>query len=230
MSKRPLPWIGIAAGAVGAVGVGYLTYRLVRGLRHTSPVTATVSIAKPPHEVYAAFRDFSRLPDFMTYLSSVEENGSLSTWTAKPLGHGPALQWRATIDEDVPGVRISWKSVDDSTVKVDGEIEFTEAPGRDDVTEVRVKLEIGAAPFGVSRVLARLFAAPEVKGDMRRFKQLLETGEVLRSDASAHAAPYPAQPSASPNAAPATFVETPPTAEKGLGHPLSTSIGGKGVG
>jgi hypothetical protein len=59
---------------------------------------------------------------------------------------------------------------------------------------------------------------------------VMETGEVLRSDASSHVAPHPAQPATDAAKAPPVFVPNPPTAEKGLGHPLTTAIGGKGVG
>jgi len=45
-------------------------------------------------------------------------------------------------------------------------------------------------------VLAKLLTKPQIKGDLRRLKQVLETGEVVRSDASIHRGPHPAQPSA----------------------------------
>jgi hypothetical protein len=46
---------------------------------------------------------------------------------------------------------------------------------------------------GVAKILG---SAPEqlIKGDLYRFKQLMETGEVVHSDASIHRGLYPAQP------------------------------------
>jgi uncharacterized membrane protein len=140
------------------------------------------------------------------------------------------VTWEAETVEDIPGQLIVWQSKPGSPVQTRGHVTFALAPGGDNVTEVRVEMLLGVAKLPASAKLARLFAAPQVKGDLRRFKQVVETGEVLRSDASSHVAPHPAQPSADAAKAPPVFVANPPTAEKGLGHPLTTEIGGKGVG
>jgi len=223
-------WIGLALGVGGAAAIGYVVYRAKRGSSHLGPVTATVTINKPPLEVYDRFRDFARLPDFMTYLASVEQlNATTTRWTAKPFGKGAAVSWDAVTLEDIPGQLIVWQSKPDSAVQTRGRISFAAAPGGSDVTEVRVEMQLGVSKIPASSQLARLFATPQVKGDLRRFKQVIETGEVLRSDASAHVAPHAAQPSRDADKAPPGFVPSPPTAEKGLGHPLTTAIGGKGV-
>lgn len=227
--SHPARWIMMGIGLAGAGTVAYMLYK--RAKRATSsPVTATVTINKPPLQVYERFRDFASLPEFMTYLESVEVIGPTTTrWTAKPIGKGPALTWEAETLEDIPGQVIVWQTRNESTIQTRGRVEFTSAPGTTQMTEVRVEMQIGIAGVGASSVLARLFATPQVKGDMRRFKMVMETGEVLRSDASAHTKPHPAQPSADAEPAPLVFVPSPPTAEKGLGHPETPAIGGKGV-
>ncbi|MEP6859660.1 MAG: SRPBCC family protein [Deltaproteobacteria bacterium] len=223
-------WIGLAVGLGATAGVVYLVYRAKRGISRLGPVTATVTINKPPREVYDRFHEFAQLPEFMTYLESVEVIDATTTkWTAKPLGRGKAVSWEARTLEDIPGQLIVWQSKPGSAVQTRGRITFAPAPGGNDVTEVRVEMQLGVSKVPASAKLARLFATPQVKGDMRRFKQVMETGEVLRSDASAHVAPHPAQPSIDAAKAPPMFVANPPTAEKGLGHPLNTAIGGKGV-
>lgn len=228
-NSHPARWVALGVGLAGAGTLAYMLYR--RAKRATSsPVTATVTINKPPIEVYDRFREFSSLPVFMTYLESVEVLGPDRTrWTAKPIGKGAAVTWEATTIEDVPGALIAWQTDADSKIQTRGRVEFTPAPGRPNVTEVRVEMQLGVMHVPASSVLARLFATPQVKGDMSRFKQVLETGEVLRSDASAHVKPHPAQPSADAKPAPAMFIPSPPTAEKGLGHPETPAIGGKGV-
>jgi uncharacterized membrane protein len=230
MAKQSHPgrWIALGLGLGGAAAVGYLLYQ--RAKRATaSPVTATVTINKPPREVYDHFRDFSRLPEFMTYLASVELIDDRTTkWTAKPLGKG-TVTWNAELVDDVPGQLIVWQSTADSTIHTRGRVTFEAAPGRPNVTEVRVEMQLGAGKLAPSAVIARLFATPQVKGDLRRFKQVMETGEVLRSDASAHTRPHPAQPALDAKPAPPVFIANPPTAEKGLGHPETPAIGGKGV-
>lgn len=227
--SSPARWIALGLGLGGAGTVAYLLYRRTKRATSSS-ITATVTINKPPLEVYDHFRDFASLPEFMTYLESVEVIGPTTTrWTAKPLGNGPAVTWEAETLEDIPGQVIVWQTRPESPIQTRGRVVFSRAPGRDNVTEVRVEMKLGAGKLPTSAVLARLFATPQVKGDMRRFKQVMETGEVLRSDASAHTEPHPAQPSLDAKPAPSLFTASPPTAEKGLGHPQTTAIGGKGV-
>jgi len=202
------------AGGIGVIGASVFAFRNARrAIAHPSRVTATVTINRPPSEVYALFRDFARLPEFMTYLSSVVERGRSSTWTANlpVLGH---VSWRAELIDDIPGQLISWRSEPDSRVQIDGKVWFTRAPGRD-ATEVRAELQVGGLGKRPSAGLARLFAAPQVKGDLRRFKQVAETGEVLRSDASAHVRPHPAQPSNDAMPAPPVYLPHPAPIEKG---------------
>lgn len=209
-------------------GLGYLVAtRTKRAISHIGPLTATVTINKTPQEVYDFFRDFSQLPTFMTYLDKVEEFGSTSTWTAL----GGHVTWKAEITDDQPGKRIAWQSVEASPIKTSGIVTFERAPGRD-ACEVRVQMQLGIGAVKPSRVLARFLATPEVKGDLRRLKQVLETGEVLRSDASAHKKPYPAQPSNDAEPAPPMFIRNEAAmAEKGVSpiphaqkEPIGTTV------
>lgn len=208
-------WIAAAIGLGGAAAIGLVVARRVkRAVSQIGPVTATVTINKPPLEVYEFFRDFSQLPLFMDYLESVEVTGERSsTWTAKVPIAGKVV-WDADIVEDFPGKLIVWQSRPGSRVQTRGRVTFDRAPGRD-ATEVRVEMQLGVPGLAPSRQLARFLATPEVKGDMRRFKQVMETGEVLRSDASAHTKPHPAQPSLDAKKAPPIFIANPPVAQKG---------------
>jgi hypothetical protein len=47
----------------------------------------------------------------------------------------------------------------------------------------------------VAAPLGKTIASAESKGDLRRLKQMLELGEIVKSDASIHKGPHPAQPS-----------------------------------
>jgi uncharacterized membrane protein len=75
-----------------------------------------------------------------------------------------------------------------------GEVTFASAPGGKG-TEVRVAMEIELPGIDPSATLARLLTRPQIKGDLRRLKQVIETGEVVLSDASAVRGKHPAQPS-----------------------------------
>jgi uncharacterized membrane protein len=209
--------LGFALGMVaGVAALDVISVRRKAHARRVAPVVAAVTINKPPREVYEFYRKLEQLPRFMDYLVSVEQHANRrSTWTAR-LPVGGTVSWEAEILEDRPGEVLSWRSIEGSPVQTRGRVTFTRAPGRD-ATEVRVELHLGILGRGPSATLARLFAKPQVKGDLRRFKQVIETGEVLYSDSSIHRRPHPAQPSpaSSRDARPEIFVKNPPTAIKG---------------
>lgn len=158
---------------VGALlGVGALdALATVRTMKNQlgEPITAALTINRNPDEVYAAWHDFSRLPAFMHYLESVTViDEDRSHWVAKtPVG---LIEWDAEITGDLPGRSIAWRSVT-PTVPLRGRVTFSAAPaGRG----TEVCLEMQTAP------MAKMFTQAEVHGDLRRFKQVLETGEVMR--------------------------------------------------
>jgi uncharacterized membrane protein len=150
----------------------------------------------------------------MDYLESVRViNQTTSHWVAKlPVG---SVEWDAEIIEDIPGELIAWRTVPGSKLKLSGRVTFTRTPGRN-MTEVRCEMKLGFTGAKPSTLLAKVFAKPQIKGDLRRLKQVLETGEVLLSDASAHLAPHPAQPDDRVEKKPMIFVPNEPTAEKGV--------------
>lgn len=131
--------------------------------------------------VYEFWRDFENLPRFMRHLESVEViDGTHSHWTAKGPA-GSSVSWEASITEDVPNDRIGWESGDDADVPNSGVVRFVQAPG-DSGTEVHVDLryEPPAGQLGV--LVAKLFGEEpdmQIAEDLRRLKQVLETGEVL---------------------------------------------------
>ena len=205
----------LAVGGIGALDA-YAARRAARAAAARARTTMyAVTINKPPHEVYAFFRRFERLPTFMDYLDSVRVLDDVrSRWVAR-LPTGGTVTWEARITEDRPGEAIAWESVEGSRVDTCGRVTFARAPGRD-MTEVRVELELGVAGAHPSAMLAKLFAKPQVKGDLRRLKQVLETGEVLVSDASEHRLPHPARPSRDVDRRARVFFPNPPAAAKGV--------------
>ena len=146
-------------------------------------VSAGVTVGNPAEEAYALWRDFSRLPEFMTHLRSVSADGT--HWVAEaPIKK--QVEWDAVIVADEPGRLLSWRSADGADVPNSGSVRFARAPG-DRGTEVLVELtyEPPAGKLG-NAVAGFLGQEPrqQVTDDLRRFKQILETGEVVRSEAS----------------------------------------------
>ncbi len=157
-----------------------------------------ITIRKPREEVYAFWRDFSNLPRFMLHLQDVQViDNTHSHWATKaPIGDKP-VEWDAEIVDDRPNELIAWQSLPGATAPNRGHVSFANAP-RDLGTEVRVHMEYEVPGGAVGKAIAALFGEdPErqVYDDLRALKQVLETGEVLFSDASIHGKPHPAQPS-----------------------------------
>jgi uncharacterized membrane protein len=163
-------------------------------------VTTSVTVNKPRTEVYRFWRDLRNLPQFMSHLEDVQVTGErTSHWKAKAPA-GLTVEWEAEISEDVPGELIAWRSLAQADVPIQGRVRFLPAPGGRG-TEVHVDLQYDPPGGVVSATLAKLFGeepGQQVRGDLRRFKQVLETGEVLHSDASVHRGAHPAAPSEKP--------------------------------
>ncbi|HEY2961373.1 MAG TPA: SRPBCC family protein [Pyrinomonadaceae bacterium] len=153
-----------------------------------------------PDEVYRFWRNFENLPRFMRHLDSVRDLGDgRSRWTAK----GPAgttVAWEATIIADVPGEVITWRSLENADVDNAGAVRFEKAPG-DRGTIVKVNIQYNPPAGAVGATVAKLFGEePErqLDDDLRRFKQVLEVGEVVVSDATLMGTGYFAQRPAQP--------------------------------
>lgn len=175
---------GIAAlDAVGALRLGRRRHPTRTAEDGSLRVSAGVTINRPAADAYALWRDFPRLPVFMTHLESVTEDGQ--HWTARAPGGG-TVEWDAEIVDDVPGERLSWRSMSGAAVGNSGTVTFATAPGGRG-TEVRVELSYDPPAGKLGNAVARLFGEEprqQVTDDLRRFKQIMETGEVVRSAAS----------------------------------------------
>jgi uncharacterized membrane protein len=227
----------LAAAAVAVAGAAALDAvagsRVKRAQRTViDPVIFSVTISRPPAEVYAFWRKLENLPLFMDFLESVTQLGGdtkRSHWVATLPLRG-SVAWDAELTEDRPGEKIAWRTVEGGTFAHQGEVTFARTPGRD-MTEVRVKLQLGLLGQAPSMRLAKMLTKPQIKGDLRRLKQVLETGEVVRSDASIHIGPHPAQPPAeAPPPLPASGIRPIPTTANHPEHPKPPAIAANVIG
>lgn len=149
-------------------------------------VKGAITIRRPREDVYRFWRVFENLPHFMDHLESVEprdERGSF--WRAKAPA-GMKVEWVAELVDDRPGERISWRSRSGAVVQTTGTVRFSDAP-RDRGTEVRVDMDYQAPGGLLAATVAMLFGEePEqqIRDDLRRLKQVMETGIVVRSEGS----------------------------------------------
>lgn len=172
----------LGGAALAAVG----TYGAVRGARRGthSPfaihVQRTVTIDRPSQELYNYWRNFDNLPRFMKHLKSVtiKDNGH-SHWVAQgPMGLTP--EWDAEIMDARDGEYLVWRSLPGSAISNRGSVEFHPATNGSG-TEVTVALTYHHPAGKVGAAFAKLFGRdPEqqVREDLRRFKALMETGEI----------------------------------------------------
>jgi uncharacterized membrane protein len=148
-------------------------------------VERTVTIERAPDEVYRAWRDFGSLARLLPgYLVSVtpSEAGRTRWVVAGPAGL--RASWEAELTADEPGRLLGWRSLSGSSVDIGGSVRFEPAPGGRG-TEIKVILTY-APPAGKLGAIAAALSGGGgdrlVREALRRFKQLLETGEM--ADAS----------------------------------------------
>ena len=172
-------------------------------------VEKAIAIDKTPEELFSFWRQFENLPRFMKHLESVTCTGlNRSHWVAK----GPAgkqVGWDAEIYNEKPNEMIAWRSLEGADVVNAGSVHFTPLGVRG--TEVKVVLNYNLPGGKLSALLAKLFGSEPgqmIADDLRRLKQILETGEAATTEGqtsgrAAEATPY--QPATKPSSAEQTL-------------------------
>jgi len=167
-----------------------LTRRVAR--EHGSPVASvgrgqgtkveeSVTINRPVLEVYRFWRNFENLPRFMDHLEAVTViDETRSHWVAK----GPAgtrAEWDAVIHNEIDDELIAWRSLPGSEISNAGSVHFS--PSADGAgTEVRVVLSYDPPAGKVGVAFAKLLGeepSKQVADDLRRLKQVMDSGEVV---------------------------------------------------
>lgn len=200
MDKKAIYAAGAFAGLVGLAGGAILKRtRSPHGASDDAPgrtarkhrfggyaVTGkTVTIAKPGrNELFAFWRDFTNLPGFMENLDRVEMlSDDRSRWTIHAPG-GATMDVETEIAQERDGELIAWRSVEGSQIDTEGRVRFSDAPGGRG-TEVELIVAYKPPLGGAGQAIAKLFQrepAIQSRRDLRRFKMLMETGEIANSD------------------------------------------------
>lgn len=142
-------------------------------------VEKSVTIHRPRGELFQFWRNFENLPRFMDHLESVTViDDRRSHWVVR----GPAgtrVEWDAEIHNEIPDELIAWRTLPGAEVDHAGSVHFDPSGGAG--TDVRVILRYAPPAGEVGAAAARLFGqdpAQQVEDDLRRFKQVMEAGEV----------------------------------------------------
>ena len=198
-------WTKVVTAAAAVAGVAALDLLCSEQLSRRPDADAadgalhakkSITVNRSPDEVYRFWHNFENLPRFMNHLESVRIiDEKRSHWVAK----GPAsmrVEWDAEVINDKPNELIAWRSLEGAEVDNSGMVRFERAPGGRG-TIVRVELYYDPPGGVIGATIAKLFGEePEqqLQDDLRRFKQIMEVGEIVQSDASIHTSAHPAQP------------------------------------
>jgi uncharacterized membrane protein len=147
-------------------------------------VAQAVTINRSQEELYRSWRDFQNLPRFMKHLESVRATGDRrSHWAAKAPA-GKTVEWDAEITEDRPNELIAWRSLEGADVDSVGAVRFERAPGGRG-TVVKVEMRHSPPAGAVGATVGKLLGEGlewEIKNGLRRFKQLMEVGEIITTE------------------------------------------------
>lgn len=143
-------------------------------------VARSVTINRPRAELFAYFRDFTNLPTFMDNVVSIDMlDADRSHWVVKAPG-GRTVEWTARLTEDQTNEALAWTSEDGADVPNSGRVTFRDAQGNRG-TIVTATILYDPPGGAVGKLIAKLFQrepAIQARRDLRRFKMLMETGEV----------------------------------------------------
>ena len=188
--------LSAALGTIGAVtALDVMASRRLSAAamgQQAAPVEMSLSVGidRPADELYRFWRNLTNLPRFMSTVREVRALDGLAPeqarrwqWVAlTPIGG--SLKWESEITEDRPAQLIGWRSMPGSLLASEGTVHFEPAPNGEG-TLVRLRMRYagagGAATTAVARLLRQL-PRQQMKAELRRFKQLIETGEIATID------------------------------------------------
>jgi uncharacterized membrane protein len=179
----------IAGVGAGAVAVTYAIKRILGEKRfHTMPygygikVKRAITVDRPPEDLYQYWRNLENVAALSGGLLSMKIiDRTRSQWTLQAPG-GMELRWTAEIMVDRPNKMIGWRSIGRGDIDNAGYVRFERATGgRGTVMRVALQYNPPAGKLG-AMLAAALGKKPEslIEQALRRFKQLMEAGEIPR--------------------------------------------------
>jgi len=138
-------------------------------------VQESIEVQVPVQQAYNQWTQFEEFPKFMEGIQSVHQlDDTHVQWVAEI--RGESREWTTEITDQQPDKKIAWKTVD-GEVKNDGVVQFE--PIGDGQTRVDVQMEVEgeSSTENVAGDLLGIVQA-QVRGDLGRFKELVESGEV----------------------------------------------------
>jgi uncharacterized membrane protein len=183
--------LGLLGGIAGATlmarsSTNMPVDRLVGVRRPAIELQKCIDVAAPVEQVFQAFSQLERFPEFMKHVREVHVRGDgTSQWMVE----GPAggtISWEAVTTRLEPDRLIAWRTLPGSAVEHAGLLRFepTEAGG----TRVLVTMSYTPPAGALGHAVARLFGTDpksELDDDLLRMKVFLETGRRAHDAAAA---------------------------------------------
>lgn len=161
-------------------------------------VATAITVQAPSRRVYEALANAQTLPRFVESFAEIDvQDQRLTRWTVTLPG-GMPLHWDVELTEEAPGERIAWRTREGSAFPASGQIDLRPSPANQG-TEVRFTAAFDPPGGELGAKIGDLFTGAigtKIHNDLRRFKQLIDLGEIVQSDASVAGGPHPARPSA----------------------------------
>jgi uncharacterized membrane protein len=176
--------VAALAGVAGIAAVDVYAAARRSAKESSVELSATTTIRRSPQEIYDFWRGLEHLSEFLAHVDEVRTTGERTSHWRVSAPFGRTVEWDAEVTEDVPGQRLCWRSTGDADVRNEGELRLEPAP-RDQGTEVRVRIAYDIPGGKLGQAVARYFGEEphqQLDDDLRRLKQVLETGEIVRSD------------------------------------------------
>lgn len=182
---RSLPKAVLGGALLFRGGTGHCPLYKELGLNNVEEIPSvqvktTLTVNKPPAEVYAYWRKLENLPEFMKHLYRVEETGdNRSVWFARIPGGLGTVKWESEIVSDIPNEHIAWESQPGSTIENKGSVMFVDAG--DFGTEIHVDIFYKAPAGNLGGGVSKLFTPAlerMIKEDIKNFRRIIETGEL----------------------------------------------------
>jgi uncharacterized membrane protein len=144
-------------------------------------VTSAVTIRQPAATLYAFWREIDNLAKVIKHPVTIVATSDIqSHWSVSAPPGDRRVEWDAVIINDDKDRLIAWRSLDGAEINNAGTVRFEPAPG-DEGTEVTVTLEYQPPGGKLGALLAKLSgdeAGQQVDEALRRFKALMEAGEI----------------------------------------------------
>ena len=183
LTRRSLPGLALASagGALAYAGAK------ANGVPREVSAHATVLLNCSPQEAYQFWRRFENLPLFMTHLDAVTQTAGRKYRWEVPVA-GSHVTWDVEIISERENQGLAWRSVSGGESGMEGTVEFQSAPA-DRGTLVVLTMQHVFPKGTLGRALAKIFGKyPEflLRQDLRRFKALVETGEIPTIEGQSH--------------------------------------------